>query len=123
MIVIIGAILVTVSVLGGFMLAGGHLAVLWQLSEVIVICGSALGALIIMSPKKVLLDMVKQIIGTLKGTPRVVSQTGINDSNRPQASLHAERAIRAVQLAAPFNLPTQFYSRWRRLQWTFDRRL
>lgn len=69
MIVIIGAILVTVSVLGGFMLAGGHLAVLWQLSEVIVICGSALGALIIMSPKKVLLDMVKQIIGTLKGTP------------------------------------------------------
>lgn len=69
MIVIIGAILVTVSVLGGFMLAGGHVAVLWQLSEVIVICGSALGALIIMSPKKVLLDMVKQIIGTLKGTP------------------------------------------------------
>ena len=61
--------------------------------------------------------------GTLKGTPRVVSQTGINDSNRPQASVHAERAIRAVQLAAPFNLPPQFYSRWRRLQWTFDRRL
>ena len=61
--------------------------------------------------------------GTLNGTPRVISQTGINDSNRPQASVHAERAIRAVQLAAPFNLPTQFYSRWRRLQWTFDRRL
>ncbi|HEY1171680.1 MAG TPA: flagellar motor stator protein MotA [Verrucomicrobiae bacterium] len=69
MIVIIGAVLVTISVLGGFMLAGGHVAVLWQLSEVIVICGAALGALIIMSPKKVLMDMVKQIIGTLKGTP------------------------------------------------------
>lgn len=61
--------MVTISVLGGFMLAGGHVAVLWQLSEVIVICGAALGALIIMSPKKVLMDMVKQIIGTLKGTP------------------------------------------------------
>lgn len=61
--------------------------------------------------------------GSLKGTPRMVSQSGVNDSNRPQAGLHAERAIRAVQLAAPFNLPSQFYSRWRRLQWTFDRRL
>ena len=61
--------------------------------------------------------------GTLRGTPRVVSQTGITDSNRTQAAVHAERAIRAVQLAAPFNLPDQFYDRWRRLQWTFDRRL
>jgi outer membrane biosynthesis protein TonB len=61
--------------------------------------------------------------GSLRGTPRMICQTGINDSNRPQAGLHAERAIRAVQLAAPFNLPDQFYSRWRRLQWTFDRRL
>jgi len=62
--------------------------------------------------------------GSLKGTPRVVSQSGITDSNRPQAELHAERAIRAVQLAAPFNLPDQFYDKWRRVtSWRFDRRL
>jgi outer membrane biosynthesis protein TonB len=62
--------------------------------------------------------------GSLKGNPRVVSQAGITDSNRPQAQLHAERAIRAVQLAAPFNLPDQFYDRWRRIrEWRFDRRL
>lgn len=62
--------------------------------------------------------------GTLKGRPTVVSQSGINDSNRPQASLHAERAIRAVQLAAPFNLPDQFYDKWKRIRtWRFDRRL
>jgi hypothetical protein len=62
--------------------------------------------------------------GSLKGRPQVVSQSGINDSNRPQASLHAERAIRAVQLAAPFDLPEQFYDRWRRVrEWRFDRRL
>lgn len=61
--------------------------------------------------------------GTLKGRPQVVRQSGINDSNRPQASLHAERAIRAVQLAAPFDLPPEFYSRWRRLTWEFDRNL
>lgn len=62
--------------------------------------------------------------GSLKGMPRVVSQSGINDSNRPQAALHAERAIRAVQLAAPFNLPDRFYDRWQRVrEWRFDRRL
>jgi len=62
--------------------------------------------------------------GSLKGTPRVVSQSGITDSNRPQASLHAERAIRAVQLAAPFELPDEFYDKWKRVsQLRFDRRL
>lgn len=61
--------------------------------------------------------------GSLRGRPRCVSQRGITDSNRPQASLHCERAIRAVQLAAPFNLPDQFYSRWDDLEWDFDRRL
>jgi protein TonB len=62
--------------------------------------------------------------GSLAGTPRVVSQSGITDSNRPQAKLHAERAIRAVQLAAPFDLPDQFYDKWKRITaWRFDRRL
>ena len=62
--------------------------------------------------------------GSLAGRPRVVSQSGINDSNRPQASLHAERAIRAVQLAAPFDLPDEFYDKWKRIRdWRFDRRL
>ena len=62
--------------------------------------------------------------GSLAGRPRVVSQTGITDSNRPQAALHAERAIRAVQLAAPFALPDEFYDKWRRIrEWRFDRRL
>lgn len=62
--------------------------------------------------------------GTLNGRPRVVSQSGINDSNRPQAALHAERAIRAVQLAAPFDLPDQFYDKWKLVrEWRFDRKL
>ena len=62
--------------------------------------------------------------GSLAGQPRVVSQSGITDSNRPQAKLHAERAIRAVELAAPFNLPPQFYDKWKRISaWRFDRKL
>jgi hypothetical protein len=62
--------------------------------------------------------------GTLKGRPRVLRQTGINASNRPQASLHAERAIRAVQLAAPFDLPDEFYNAWKSIRGArFDRNL
>jgi chemotaxis protein MotA len=69
MIIIIGAIIVTASVLGGFIMAGGHPGNLMQVSEFIVIAGSALGALIIMSPKKVLIDLLKQAVAALKGTP------------------------------------------------------
>jgi len=62
--------------------------------------------------------------GSLNGRPTCRNQSGsITDSNRPQAGLHCERAIRAVQLAAPFNLPEQFYNRWKQLEWQFDRRL
>lgn len=62
--------------------------------------------------------------GTLKGTPRCrTAASSITASNRPQASLHCERAIRAVQRAAPFKLPEQFYDRWKALEWQFDRRL
>jgi len=62
--------------------------------------------------------------GSLAGAPRVVSQSGITDSNRPQAKLHAERAIRAVQLAAPCDLPDQFYDKWKRVRtWRFDSKL
>src|ERR1041385_2165808 len=69
MIVIIGAIIVTASVLGGFAMAGGNIFALLQPSEFIVIGGAAFGALVIMSPKKVLIDMCKQAMATLKGSP------------------------------------------------------
>lgn len=62
--------------------------------------------------------------GSLAGTPRVVSQSGITDANRPQAQRHAELAIRSVQLAAPFDLPEEYYSGWRRVsQFRFDWKL
>lgn len=62
--------------------------------------------------------------GTLAGRPRVLRQSGINASNRPQAGLHAERAIRAVQLAAPFDLPTEYYNAWKSIRGArFDRNL
>lgn len=62
--------------------------------------------------------------GTLAGDPEVVSQTGITDSNRPQASLHREAAIRAVRAAAPFTLPPKYFPYWKNVaSFRFDKRL
>lgn len=61
--------------------------------------------------------------GTLNGTPEVVRQTGITDANRAQSARHQEQAIRAVRLAAPFNLPERFYSGWSVVTSNFDNRL
>jgi chemotaxis protein MotA len=69
MIVIIGTVIVTASVLGGFMLAGGNPIVLLHLSEFVIILGCALGSLVIMAPKNVLLALFKQLLATLKGAP------------------------------------------------------
>lgn len=63
--------------------------------------------------------------GSLAGRPRVISQSGVTDSNAPQKDLHAERAIRAVQLAAPFkDLPPEYYNAWKSIDGArFDRNL
>jgi len=61
--------------------------------------------------------------GTLDGPPRVVRQYGITATNRAQASRHAELAVRAVQLAAPFDLPDAYYDKWKRVQFDFDKSL
>jgi hypothetical protein len=60
--------------------------------------------------------------GSLKGRPRMRSQSGITDANRAQATRHAENAIRAVQLAAPFDLPAEYYEAWKSVRGArFDR--
>ena len=69
MIILIGAFIVMASVIGGFMMAGGHVGSLMHLSEFVVIIGSAVGAMVIMAPKKILIDLSKGIITALKGTP------------------------------------------------------
>lgn len=61
--------------------------------------------------------------GTLAGRPEVVRQEGITPANQPQAARHAEQAIRAVQLAAPFDLPDEYYNTWKRVTIRFDKRL
>lgn len=71
MIIIVGAIVVIACVFGGFMLEGGKMDVIIHatVNEMLIIAGGAVGSLIIMSPKKVLLDILKSLGGCLKGSP------------------------------------------------------
>ncbi|ACL72407.1 putative chemotaxis (motility protein A) transmembrane [Thioalkalivibrio sulfidiphilus HL-EbGr7] len=64
---ILGAIIVTVSVLGGFMAHGGKLLAIWQPFEVVIICGAALGAFIISNSMKTIMKVFKGIPGLLGG--------------------------------------------------------
>lgn len=69
MIVIVGLIIVVVAVLVGFTMAGGQIGALIHLSEFVTIGGASFGALIIMSPKKVLFDLARGMIQVIKGSP------------------------------------------------------
>ena len=61
--------------------------------------------------------------GSLSGRPSVVGQSGVNDINRTQAARHGEQAVRAVQLAAPFDLPEEYYEAWKLVTVDFDWKL
>jgi chemotaxis protein MotA len=54
MIVIIGFVIVSAAVIGGYLLEGGNLSVIFQPVEILIIGGAALGGFIIASPMKVI---------------------------------------------------------------------
>jgi chemotaxis protein MotA len=55
------------SVLGGFMMGGSSLLLLWHPLEVVVICGAALGAFLISNPLKVVKASFAGALGLVKG--------------------------------------------------------
>ena len=65
MFVIIGAIIVLASVIGGYLMEHGNLSVLFQPSELIIIGGASIGALVIASPLTVIKNIIKSIIKAL----------------------------------------------------------
>lgn len=58
---LLGAIIIVGCVLGGYTMAHGELAMLWQPAEIIIILGAGLGSLVVGNPKEVLLEMCHQI--------------------------------------------------------------
>lgn len=69
MTIIIGFVVVIGAVLAGFMGSGGHIEALIHPYELVTIGGASLGAMIVMSPVKVIKDLIKSVMGTLKGSP------------------------------------------------------
>jgi chemotaxis protein MotA len=67
MFVIVGAITVIATVFGGYLIEGGHLAVLIQPIEIMIIGGAALGSLLISAPLSLVKNIVVMSLGTLKG--------------------------------------------------------
>ena len=93
MLIIVGAAVVLLSVIGGYMIEGGKLLLLSQPAEFLIIGGAAIGSLLISSPPKVMKMLIGQLTGVFgQGTPResyadllamlyqlfrVVQQTGV----------------------------------------------
>lgn len=74
MLVIIGYVVVSLSVFGGFALAGGHLAALLQPIELLMIGGAATGAFFVGNTGKVIKSTLKNLPKTLKG-PKYSKET------------------------------------------------
>ncbi|KQQ96836.1 flagellar motor stator protein MotA [Massilia sp. Leaf139] len=69
MLVIIGYVVVCASVFGGFIMAGGHAAILFQPIELLMIGGAAVGAFFVGNNSKSIKATMKALPGVLKGSP------------------------------------------------------
>lgn len=68
MFVIIGIVVVIGAVVGGYLMEHGHMAVLLQPAELLIIGGAALGTLFIANPLHILKQLAGGIAGVLKGS-------------------------------------------------------
>ena len=69
MFVIIGLLLVFGSILGGYTMHHGHIAVLIQVSEFIIIGGAGLGAMVVGNPPALIKRIFGDLLGLLKPNP------------------------------------------------------
>ena len=69
MLVIVGMLVVVLSVAGGYLWEGGHLMLLNQPAEFVIIGGAAAGTLIVGTPMAVLREMVNQLKHMMGGGP------------------------------------------------------
>jgi chemotaxis protein MotA len=64
--VVVGAIIVIGSVVGGYLMHGGKLLLLSQPAEFVIIGGAAIGSMIISTPISVLKSLMAQLLGVFK---------------------------------------------------------
>jgi len=69
LLVIVGIVVVTLSVIGGFLLEGGPLLVLIQPVELVIIMGAAGGGLLIGTPPSLVKQLIRQVLASMKPSP------------------------------------------------------
>ncbi len=68
MIAILGIIIVFAAVIGGFLMEKGHMAVLIQPAELLIIAGAATGTMLVANPIHILKGIAAGMAGVLKGS-------------------------------------------------------
>ncbi len=68
MFAIIGILLVIGAVIGGFLMEKGHIAVLMQPAELLIIAGAAAGTLLVANPMHILKGIAAGLMGIMKGS-------------------------------------------------------
>ncbi len=66
---IVGLLVVLGAVLGGFIMAGGKVAVLVQVAEIVVIVGAAIGSILVGNKFSFLGQLMKEVMALLKPSP------------------------------------------------------
>ena len=69
MFAIIGIVVVFASIISGFLIEKGHILVLLQPAELLIIAGSATGTLLVANPTHVIKAIAAGLMGVLKGSP------------------------------------------------------
>ena len=69
MFAIIGIVLVFGAVIGGFLMEKGHMAVLVQPAELLIIAGAATGTMLVANPLHIIKGIVAGLAGVMKGSP------------------------------------------------------
>jgi len=69
MFAIVGIVVVFGAVIGGYLMEKGHLEVLVQPAELLILVGAAIGTLLVANPMHILKAIVGGVVGTLKSSP------------------------------------------------------
>jgi len=69
MFAIVGIVIVFGAVIGGFLMEKGHIAVLVQPAELLILGGAAIGTLLVANPIHIIKGVAGGLVGVLKGSP------------------------------------------------------
>lgn len=104
MFVIIGIVIVFGAVIGGFLMEKGHMLVLLQPAELLIIAGAALGTMLVANPFRILKKILAGLLGVLKGS-RFSQATYLNSLKMMYELLNKARRQGLVALESDIEEP------------------